>query len=169
MKRLDRYDVMVSMVGTGTDALWHTPVAGMNAFDFASPDMRENTARLFEAILDQPAGVFMSEKIRRSDGKDTDVSSLFLPLTDDNGVPTYIVGCSVYDKRDKEAGVNERVMLDHQKISSIEFLDIGRGMPHVTFEAPKPRPAPKIEQRWWERLMPAKPRPVPSKSGWLDA
>ncbi len=158
MKRIDRYDVQVSMIGTTQDALWQAPMAGINAFDLTTPNMRENTARLYEAILDQPSGVQMQETVRRRSGDSAEVESLYLPLADDDGMATYIIGCSVYLKQPRYGRINDRLMLDHQKVSTIEFLDLGRGKPVVTFEKPAPRPRPEPEPRWWDRFMPSRPR-----------
>ncbi|NVJ99662.1 MAG: PAS domain-containing protein [Alphaproteobacteria bacterium] len=167
MKRLDRYDVRVSMIGTSADALWQAPMAGFNAFDLTSPAMRENTARLYEAILDQPSGVQMTETVRRRDGDSKEVESLYLPLAARDGTPTYIIGCTVDLQKPKYGGINDRLMLDHQQVSSIEFIDLGRGKPTLLFEKPKPRPRPEPDAKWWGRFMPNKPRP--SDNSWLDS
>ncbi|NVJ70940.1 MAG: PAS domain-containing protein [Alphaproteobacteria bacterium] len=167
MKRIDRYDVQVSMIGTSENNLWQTPIAGMNAFDLTTPAMRENTARLYEAILDQPSGANMLETIKRRNGSKADVESLYLPLANDDGKATYIIGCSVYLKQPSLGRINDRLVLDHQRISNIQFIDLGRGLPHVIFEKPQPRPQPQPEHRWWERFMPTRPRPAPDTM--LDA
>lgn len=167
MKRLDRYDVQVSMVGTSAEALWQAPLAGINAFDLTAPAMRENTARLYEAILDQPSGVHMLETVRRRSGSPAEVASLYLPLADRFGKPTYIIGCSVYVRQSRYGRLNNRLMLDHQKISNIEFLDLGSGKPTVRFERPKIRPQTDPASRWWDRFMPSRPRP--GNDSWLDA
>ncbi len=171
MKRLDRYDVQVSMVGTSAEALWQTPLAGINAFDLTAPDMRENTARLYEAILDQPSGVHMLETIRRQNGSPAEVASLYLPLADERGDPTYILGCSVYVKQSLYGRINNRLMLDHRKISNIEFLDLGAGKPVVRFERPKPRDRAASTPRWWERFIPSRPDTGghTANDRWLDA
>lgn len=171
MKRLDTYDVQVSMVGTSAEALWQAPLAGINAFDLTAPDMRENTARLYEAILDQPSGVHMLETIRRQNGNPAEVASLYLPLADKLGDPTYILGCSVYVKSSLYGRINSRLMLDHRKISNIEFLDLGAGKPVLRFERPKPRPRPATTSRWWDRFIPSRPNTAArtGSDSWLDA
>ncbi|TNE61884.1 MAG: PAS domain-containing protein [Alphaproteobacteria bacterium] len=167
MKRLDRYDMVVSMIGTSADQLWHAPFVGMNAFDLTSPTLRENTSMLYSAILDQPTGVVMRETVRRRGGKNAELSTLYLPLADELGYPSYIVCCSAYEHRSKYERINDRLLPDHQRVSSIEFIDIGSGTPHIQFERPAPRPSPRADQRWWERFMPVRPRPTPGT--WLDA
>ncbi len=167
MKRRDRFDVQVSMIGTSTPDLWQTPMPGFNAFDLTSPDLYENTARLYDAVLMQPSGAHLVESVYRHSGRDAEVASLYLPLADRDGAPVYIVGCSVYRKRPSYGRINDRLMLDHQKVSSVEFIDLGYGKPIVQFERPKRRPRPEAENRWWDRFMPTKPRP--SKNTWLDA
>lgn len=171
MKRLHRYDVQVAMVGTSADALWEAPLAGINAFDLTAPDMRENTARLYEAILDQPSGVHMLETVRRQNGNPAEVASLYLPLADELGDPTYILGCSVHMKQTLYGRINNRLMLDHRKISNIEFLDLGAGKPVVRFERPEPRPRAAAPSRWWDRFLPSKPEPSVRRGNdsWLDA
>ena len=168
MKRRDRYDLQVSMIGTGTPTLWQTPMAGMNAFDLTSPDMRENTARLYEAVLDQPSGVHMLESVFHRRGRDVQIASLYLPLADRDGKSVYIIGCSVYRKKGAYGRINDRLLPDHQKVSSIEFIDLGYGKPTIQFDRPERRePHPGVGTRWWDKFMPTKPRP--SGNTWLDA
>ncbi|WP_262691070.1 PAS domain-containing protein [Kordiimonas aestuarii] len=167
LKRVDRFDVQVSMIGTSAPALWHNPVTGFNAFDLTSPDLYENTAKLYDAVLEQPSGAHMLEKVYRHKGRDADIASLYLPLADRDGAPIYIIGCSVYRKRPAYGRINDRLIPDHQKVSSIEFIDLGYGKPTVSFEKPARRPRPEPELRWWDRFMPSKPRPT--KGTWMDA
>jgi len=158
LKRLDRYDVTVSMMGTEQDSQWRGPMVGMNAFDLTAPNMRENTAELYSAVLDQPAAAIMRETILKKDGKPADVASLYLPLADRYGCPTYIVGCTVYEKRPTYNSINDRLVLDHQRVRNVEFLDIGAGQPAYKFTRPAPRAPQASEPPWWNRFMPIRPR-----------
>jgi len=159
LKRLDRYDVTASMMGTTQNGQWRGPMMGMNAFDLTAPNMRENTADLYSAVLDQPAAALMRETILRKDGKAADVASLYLPLADRYGSPTYIVGCTVYEKRPTYNSINDRMLLDHQHVRNIEFLDIGGGQPDYEFSRPTPRGREVSETPWWSRFMPGRPSP----------
>ncbi len=154
MKRLDRYEILTTIVGTDSQMQWLTPVAGMNAFDFTSPGMRENTARLYEAILEQPTGVVVNEYQTTKNRAHRKITSLYLPLTDRNGFPIYIMGCSICDNRSHKYTACERLTLNSEKISDIEFIDIGTGLPTIRFEHTAERLPQSSPDHWWSRFMP---------------
>lgn len=158
LKRLDRYNVTASMMCTEYDSQWRGPMVGMNAFDLTPANMRENTAELYSAVLDQPAAAIIRETIKRKNGKPADVVSLYLPLANRLGAPTYIVGCTVYEKRPTYESINDRLILDHQRVRNIEFIDIGAGQPTYSFERPAPRGPETVDIKWWDRFRPAKSR-----------
>ena len=158
LKRLDRYNVTASMMCTEYDSQWHGPMVGMNAFDLTPANMRENTAELYSAVLDQPAAALIRETVTLKSGKSADVASLYLPLANSLGAPTYIVGCTVYEKRPTYESINDRLILDHQRVRGIEFLDIGAGQPAYNFERPQPRGPEATVSNWWERLIPNRNR-----------
>ncbi len=159
LKRLDRYNVTATMICTEYDTQWLGPTVGMNAFDLTPANMRENTAELYGAILDQPAAALIRETVHRKGGKKADVASLYLPLANKKGAATYIVGCTVYENRPAYGTINDRLILDHQRVRNIEFIDIGAGLPIYSFKKPtKPTPHLSTEGRWWNRFIPAKSR-----------
>jgi len=158
LKRLDRYNVTATMMCTEYDSQWKGPTVGMNAFDLTPANMRENTADLYSAVLDQPAAALIRETVRLKNGKSADVASLYLPLANHLGAPTYIVGCTVYEKRPSYQTINDRLILDHQRVRNIEFLDIGAGQPNYMFERPAPRGPEPSDSKWWDRFMPGKSR-----------
>jgi len=153
-KRLSRYDMTIAMMCTGNDDQWSSPLVGINAFDLTAANMRENTAKLYSAILDQPAAAVMRETVRQKDGHNADVASLYLPLADDSGTPTYIIGCTVYEKRPTYASINDRLVLDHQMVRKIQFIDIGNGEPYIMFQHAEPQRAVLSESSWWDRFVP---------------
>ena len=166
LKRLDRYNVTATMMCTEHDSLWKGPTVGMNAFDLTPANMRENTAALYSAVLDQPSAALIRETVRLKSGKPADVASLYLPLANHLGAPTYIVGCTIYEKRPAYNTINDRLILDHQRVRNIEFLDIGAGQPNYMFERPIPRGPETGDDKWWARFMPGKSRANPTR---LDA
>lgn len=159
LKRLDRYNVTASLMCTEHDSQWRGPMVGMNAFDLTAPDRKENTANLYSAVLDQPAAALIRETIHLKGGTPADVASLYLPLCNKAGVPTYIVGCTVYEKRASYTNINDRLILDHEHVRNIEFLDIGAGQPAFEFERPEPRPrSDETASKWWDRFVPTRGR-----------
>jgi hypothetical protein len=158
LKRLDRYNVTATMLCTEYAKRWTGPVVGMNAFDLTAANMRENTAELYSAVLDQPAAALIRETVSRKGGRSADVASLYLPLANRLGAPTYIIGCTVYERRPTYTSINDRLILDHQRVRNIEFLDIGAGQPSYQFERPTPRGPEQSETKWWDRFIPAKSR-----------
>lgn len=161
LKRESRYQVNVSKVGTSHNTAWQSPLVGMNSFDLIPPNMRENMAKLYAAVLDHPCGVVLTEQYTARSGAYRKVYSLYLPMTDKNDHPHYIIGCSAYEKISEIQPINDRLLPAHEQVTSVEFLDIGAGIPAVEFEIPEQiaRQAP-LSQTWWARLVPmwAKPR-----------
>lgn len=156
LKRVHRYQVNVCLMRTTSDTSWHTPFVGMNAFDLTASSMRENSAKLYAAILDHPAGAMLTEKLPHGAGR---VVSLYLPLSDTAGCNSYIVGCSVCEDGKNLNKINGRLLPDYQQISSVAFVDIGAGMPKVDFENRYPNRTRQENPRpqWWSRFIPASP------------
>lgn len=161
LKRLKRYQVHVSMIGTANNAGWRSPFIGMNAFDLTAPAMRENSAKLYAAILDQPSAALMTENITSKSGKVRCIHSLYLPMTDREGTASYIVGCSVYQRKPCYNSTNDRLMPAHNHVMDVEFIDIGSGLPSVQFEQVEPTEAPNLSFQWWERFLPDWRKPKP--------
>lgn len=134
MQRRERYDIQVGMVETPFDAHWSEGMAGFNAFDIADSDMRENIARFCDAILSQPAGAWVEEKVEAMGGGEATVSTLYLPLTDRQDRATYIMGCSVSDRPAAHRSLREKLVPTPSAIAAVRFFDIGRGKPSVAFE-----------------------------------
>ncbi len=156
LKRNDRYDIPIRMMGTSTNNSWHSPHIGMNAFDFTSPQMQENTARVYEAVLDHPCAALLKKTIARKHTS-VDVASLYLPLSDSKNQATYIIACSVYETREESSHMNDRHMLDHQNIRHLQYIDLGSGTPKVIFDKPEANPnlhanSSSSEKRWWNRF-----------------
>lgn len=154
LKRLDKDNVMVSVLGTESDALRTSPMIGMNAYDLASPDTLEDTSKLYETILDKPTGAVMRETVSAKGGKEQKIASLFLPLADENGAPNYIMSCGVYEHDTASTPKSSRQLMGHSHIRDIDFIDIGNGIPHWEFARPEPRQElQEVSSRWWERLL----------------
>lgn len=161
LKRHHRYQVHVSMIGTANNASWRSPFIGMNAFDLTAPAMRENSAKLYAAILDQPAAALMKENITAKSGKIRCIQSLYLPMADRSSKATYIVGCSSYRRKPCYSSTNDRLLPAHNHVMDVDFIDIGCGMPDVRFEQIEPVDAPNLSFHWWERFLPDWRKPKP--------
>lgn len=161
LKRHQRYQVHVSMIGTAHNSSWRSPFIGMNTFDLTTPSMRENSAKLYESVLDSPAGALMTENIISKSGQQRCVHSLYLPLADKNGAANYIIGCSAYRRKPCYENTNDRLIPAHDQVLDVEFIDVGAGLPVVEFERILPAQRPELSLHWWERLLPdwKKPRP----------
>lgn len=161
LKRLHRYQVHVSMIGTANNASWRSPFIGMNAFDLTAPAMRENSAKLYATILDHPCAALMKENIASKSGKSRCIQSLYLPMTDRSGKANYIVGCSSYQRKPCYENTNDRLMPAHNHVVDVEFIDIGSGLPSVHFEQVEPIETPSLSFQWWERFLPDWRKPNP--------
>ncbi|GHF23539.1 hypothetical protein GCM10017044_17600 [Kordiimonas sediminis] len=156
LKRVDDDQLMFGVVATSVEELWAHPVTGINAYDLAAPKMQQNLSRFCDAILDQPSGAFVKETVANEHGQLNQVNSLYLPMNDKDGIPNYILGCTLAEKPGNKVPLSDRFVLDHNKIRGIKFLDIGCGTPAVDFvldNTPNtlthtPRP------NWWQRLIP---------------
>lgn len=157
LKRHNRYDIPIRMMGTGSNTHWHNPHIGMNAFDFTSPQMQENTARLYAAVLDQPCAALLRKTVDRRSGP-ADVATLYLPLADTEGTASYIISCSIYENREVASDITDRLILDQQNIRQLEYIDLGYGTPEVIFDRPQPNPSVgrhTVDKKWWNRFMPS--------------
>lgn len=160
MKRLDKYDILVSTMGTKNtthlqgSTLENGPLLGFNAFDLTAPYMRENAARFYETVMDQPSGAIIREATLRKDGKKANVASLYLPLADKYGEPNYMMGCSVHENKQRYDKVHNLLVLGHQPVHDIEFINIGYGKPVWKFTRPQPHTNIPVETRWWDKLLP---------------
>jgi hypothetical protein len=163
LKRESRYQVYVSKVGTSHNTTWQSPIVGMNSFDLVPPTMRENTAKLYAAVLDHPCGVMLTERYTADSGAYQQIYSLYLPMTDKDDNPNYIIGCSTYEKCSETERVNDRLLPAHEQITNVEFLDIGAGIPNVKFDVPKQTVnTAQLSQTWWTRFVPMWGRPQAS-------
>lgn len=154
LKRHQRYQVHVTMIGTASNDSWRSPFIGMNSFDLTAPSMRENSAKLYAAVLDQPCAAVITENITTKSGKRRCVHSLYLPMTDHGGDANYIVGCSVYRRKPCYSSTNDRLVPAHDHVMDVEFLDLGAGLPSVDFEIIEPANRPELSLHWWERFLP---------------
>lgn len=165
LKRQQRYQVHVSMIRTASNESWRSPFIGMNAFDLTAPSMRENSAKLYDAILNQPSGALMTEDILGKNGKRRCVHSLYLPMEDENGKASYIVGCSVYRRKPCYENTNDRLIPSHNHVIGVDFFDLGAGLPEVEFEMIEPTHEPALSFQWWERFLPDWRKPKPDFRG----
>ncbi len=161
LKRLDRYNVEASMMNMSDSCMWQRPFVGMNAFDLTAPAIRESRAQFYEAILDHPAAAHLRETVQQRSGKQATVKSLYLPLADKFGNATYIMACTVYENQPRYGCVNDRLVLDHQDVKELEFIDIGNGIPQMQFTRREPRQNDEGATNWWQRIMPGRGKAVP--------
>jgi len=153
LKRLDRYNVQASMINMSNISLWRHPMVGINAFDLSAPDIKECRAEFYAAVLDHPAAAHLRETTQNKSGKPANVCSLYLPLADHDGTPTYIIACTVYENEHQYSNINDRLILDHHDVQELEFIDIGRGTPAMQFARPTPRTENDPDLNWWRRIM----------------
>lgn len=155
LKRNNQNEVTIALVSTEDDALWRRTQAGMNAFDLVSPDMQNNTAKLINTILDMPVGVRMREQRLSSHIKPITIESLLLPVADHNAVVNSIIGCSVILSGSTGQRLIDHLALDYRTLQSLEFIDLGAGLPNISFQAPPKRVSglPPKPVNWWGRLL----------------
>lgn len=163
MERNGPYNMTVGLVGTAVDALWDAPITGMNAFDLTSPSMREEAELFYTTLLTKPCAAIIREHVHKRSARDMDVSTLYLPLADREGEPSYIIGCSVFAASSSKASLSEHLVTDRRQLDLVEFLDIGSGLPAPqtlkTFSAAKdlqnPKPQQFSDHGWWRRFLPS--------------
>lgn len=169
LKRQHRYQVHVCMIRTAYNSAWQSPFVGINSFDLTTPCMRENSAMLYEAVLDHPCGAVLTENIVNKQGKQRCVHSLYLPLADNTGNAKYIVGCSVYRRKPCYDNTNERLVPAHENVLDVEFLDIGAGKPGIAFEKVPLDQRPTLSLHWWDRFLPDWGKQKPDYRQFRDA
>lgn len=162
------YEMTIGLVGTKVADLWDRPTVGMNAFDLIPPAMRKNASQLYQTILKMPVGATVRERLRRPRRRPLHITSLYLPLADEDGTPRYIVGCSVASEDHQLPVLRDHVVTSHRQLAGLTFLDIGAGVPTVNFEMPSihqmktVQNLPYADRRgWWHRLTGGRPSPRP--------
>lgn len=128
-ERLGRYDVQIRLFGTQLDEKFGKPMTGVNLFDFLPENQWEFYADLYEVTLDAPAGCRL---VRKSVDKNDNVitgESLILPLADEAGEVRYTVGILLMESESPLDYPLDASKLHQAKIISVEFVDIGHGLP----------------------------------------
>ncbi len=128
-ERIGRYDVRIRLFGTQLDEKFGKPMTGVNLFDLLPEEQREFYADLYEATLDSLAGCRL---VRKSVDKNDNVitgESLILPMADDAGEARYTVGILIMESESRLDDPLDVSKLNQAKIISVEFVDIGHGLP----------------------------------------
>lgn len=156
MRRRGRYDVTGGLINRDLVDVWQRPVVGINTFDLASPDMRENLAKFYDAILTQPCGALLAEKCPPGEGPAHTLTSLYLPMCDRSGKAAYVIGITRSETPGFQGGLSNQLVLSHCQIEAVKFIDLGHGVADVSFEAPRPGARATFANRksWWDRFMP---------------
>jgi len=160
MRRTGRYDVLAGLVSRDVADMWRRPVGGINAFDLACPEMRENIALFYEAVLDQPCGALVSERCLDHSQSPQSVQSLYLPMSDRDGQPCYVVGITVAGTPGFRSSLKDQLVLSHCQMTSMTFVDLGHGVPDIAFTPPPPGRSAALTTRrtWWDRFLPPSER-----------
>lgn len=136
-ERLSRYELMQIMTGKQIEDEIDLRIVGRNLFDlYSGAREREILADFVETVLGFPCGGHMVRLITRPDGFPYTLSTFHLPMEDDDGNLSMMLGIvSATPSR----GDEQRVLGDtfHYRLKSIDYIDIGHGTPMSKPHNPK--------------------------------
>ncbi len=136
-ERLDSGDYTLRLVGTDVETWLDRKMTGVDPLSLVPEIQRPRVKAVYDNVIDQPCGFYITEVLMLSRGKKARVTTLKLPLTDDLGTIRYFL--AVYQFSDSEYVDTDThiAAAEHHRVDHIGYIDIGFGVP-----APPPvRPA----------------------------
>lgn len=131
-ERISRYELIQMLTGSQVEKALNFRMEGKNLFDLYEPGHeREILADFCETLLDVPCGGRLVRSINRPDGFTYTLSTYHLPMEDNQGQLNLLLGIanvSVGQSEKLKDGEEEKF---HFRLKSIEYIDIGRGIPGI--------------------------------------
>ena len=128
-ERISRYDMQVRLFGTRLDEKFDQILTGRNLFDIQPKEHWEFYADLHEATLNTPCS---NRMVRETVDKDDNLirgEGLILPLADQAGEARYAVAMLVVESDSWLDAPLDAGKLHQARIISLEFVDLGHGLP----------------------------------------
>ena len=127
-------EVTIRLAGTGIEDIQNASLTGLNLFDTYGAD-KSRYRMLFEKITSHPCGALTDRATFSSDKIHGYYQSLYLPLSDDSGAISRIIGIITMEGTGDSPFLSEPRNLDSLMLgetSGFWLLDIGHGLPNDT-------------------------------------
>jgi len=154
MRRRKRYVLEAELVPVSRSNSWEQPIAGINAFDLASPDMRENIARFCDSLLSQPCAAIVCQSAQTGPNRSPDIQTLYMPLLAADNSPSIILGLTSCPTPGLKPSLKNQIAVAHSQFSGLSFIDLGFGTPDIVFDAARSGPSAADRRTWWQRFLP---------------
>jgi len=128
---LNNTEVLYRLAGTSVAERMGFDPTGENVIEMISPDNREFVSGLFEAIINQPAGLLVEYENVYQRGKRTVVESLYLPLGKTEGTSPRILTTHLQRETIAYAEAQSSNSIATE-ITKVVWIDIGAGVPTLT-------------------------------------
>lgn len=128
-ERLDDGNYTLRLVGTDVEAWMDRKITGSDPLSLVPEMQRSRVKAVYDNVINHPCGFYISEVLMLSRGKKARVTTLKLPLTDNQGVIRYFL--AVYQFSDStfvDTDTNLAVA-EHHRVDHIGYIDIGFGVP----------------------------------------
>jgi len=126
--------LLLRLMGTKIVDQTHLETTGTNLLDLVRAPQLEMVKRCVQAHHDHLAVVSLKNERRFASGKAVAVKYAFFPFLGDSGARGFSIGVH---KADEEANklVAQHDLLDHVKVLSLDFADVGNGVPDLSYKA----------------------------------
>ena len=122
--------VLIRLAGTTVIEHYGREITGRNYLDFRTAEERQMVGAAMAQVARHPCGQRVVHRVKAGDGSDRMSEAFGLPMRDDDGKPTLLFyqidGLRLDDFKSRE----ERY-LSEITVSSLDFYDIGNGIPEA--------------------------------------
>lgn len=128
----DHLDILY--YGSEIERLSGIAITGKNYYAVLRPDYREQMIKFHALLRDTPCGAYMVDTITTASGTHYLYESLQLPLADEAGEISYLIGFGI--GRKPAGDYSERPLGDHRRsnVKEMHYLDLGAGAPTARIE-----------------------------------
>lgn len=128
-ERLETGDYTLRLAGTEVEAWLDLKMTGIDPLSLVPEIQRPRVKAVYDNVIDQPCGFYISEVLILSRGKKASVTTLKLPLTDDEGKIRYFLAVYQFSGGEYVDQGPNLTAASHQRVDHIGYIDIGFGVP----------------------------------------
>jgi len=130
-ERLEDGDYTLRLAGTEVEDWLGRKLKDTNPLSLVPEIQRPRVRAVYDNVIDQPCGFYISEVLMLSRGKKAQVTTLKLPLTDDEGTIRYFLAVYQFSDGEYVEGQPPKTVAEHQRVDHIGYIDIGFGVPKM--------------------------------------
>ena len=122
--------VLIRLAGTTVIEHYGREITGQNYLDFRTAEERQMVGTAMAEVVRHPCGQRVIHHVQAGDGTDRVSEAFGLPMRDDDGNPNLLF-YQIDGLRLDDFKSREQRYLSEITVSSLEFIDIGNGVPYV--------------------------------------